>query len=192
MERHIVLVQQDSTTYSGTKIGLIGEGDNRGPAANDPKATYRQELQLALNSKTGGVRVVKNDPGVSEVLVVPDELGNLSPTLAAKGTSNTSVSPTTTDKQGDHHFAIYNEALNGFAALPGAPKDAIKTDIKFVFTPDGKVGLDPGGTRTAYPSIEIYRYDQSGKPTTLFQQKESGKPADLCCRNQVIPRVAPR
>ncbi|WP_031496173.1 RHS repeat-associated core domain-containing protein [Bryobacter aggregatus] len=178
------------------KIGVIGEGDNRGPAPNDPKATYRQELQLALNPKTGGVRVVKDDPGVSEVLVVPDELGKLSPTLAAKGTSSTSVSPTTTDKQGNHHFAIYNEALNGIASLPYISKvaisDTIKTDVKFVFTPDGKVGLDPGGTRTAYPSIEIYRYDQSGKPTTLLQQKESGNPADLCCRNQSIPRVSPR
>ncbi len=178
------------------KIGVIGEGDNRGPAPNDPKATYRQELQLALNPKTGGVRVVKDDPGVSEVLVVPDELGKLSPTLAAKGTSSTSVSPTTTDKQGNHHFAIYNEALNGIASIPilgrAAPQETIKTDVKFVFTPDGKVGLDPGGTRTAYPSIEIYRYDRGGKPTTLLQQKESGKPADLCCRNQVIPRVSPR
>jgi RHS repeat-associated protein len=181
---------------SAPTIGIIGLGDNRGPAPNDPSATYRQELQLALNAKSGGVRIVKDDPGVSEGLPVTDDLGNTGPTIALKGSSKTFVSPTTTDKQGNHHFAIYNEALNGVANLPAigllAPQDTIKTDLKFVFTPDGKVGLDPGGTRTAYPSIEIYRYDGGGKPTTIFQRKESGNPADLCCRNQAIPRVSPR
>lgn len=139
---------------------------------------------------------MKDDPGMSEVLPIADDLGNVGPLIAAKGSSKTFVSPTTTDRQGNHHFAIYNEALNGIANLPVigpfAPQDTIKTDVKFVFTPGGKVGLDPGGTRTAFPSIEIYRYDSSGKPTTLYQRKESGNPADLCCRNQPIPRISPR
>src|SRR5271155_1052258 len=39
----------------------VGQGDNRGPAANDPKATYRTELQLVADPKKGTVSVVKDD-----------------------------------------------------------------------------------------------------------------------------------
>jgi hypothetical protein len=89
------------------------------------------------------------------------------------------------------HFSLSNIGLNGLSSLPGAPKDTIKTDLNFVFTPDGKVGLDPGGMRTAYPSIEVYRYDSAGRATPLLQVQEK-KPGDLCCENQKIPAVSPR
>lgn len=173
------------------RINGIGHGDNRGPAPNDPSATYRQEIQLAINPQEGSVRVVKDDPGVSRatILRIPESPAELTP--GRKGESSTTVSPVTVDNQGNGHFAVYNEAINGLSALPGAPKDTIKTDLKFTFTPDGKVGLDPGGTRTAYPSMEIYRYAAQGQPKTILQAPER-KPSDLCCRNQSIPRVAPR
>src|SRR6202142_4118509 len=46
-------------------INLVGQGDGRGPAANDPKATYRVELQLVMDPKGGTVSLVKDDAGVS-------------------------------------------------------------------------------------------------------------------------------
>lgn len=173
------------------RINGIGHGDNRGPAPNNPSATYRQEIQLAINPSDASVRVVKDDPGVSKatVLRIPESPAELM--IGRKGESTTTVSPVTTDKDGTGHFAVYNEAVNGLSALPGAPKDTIKTDLKFTFTPDGRVGLDPGGTRTAYPSLEIYRYDAQGRPSTILQVQERN-PRDLCCRNQVIPKVVPR
>lgn len=176
---------------SAPRINGIGHGDNRGPSPNNPSATYRQEIQLAINPADASVRVVKDDPGVSKatVLRIPESPAELM--IKRKGESNTTVSPVTTDKDGNGHFSVYNEAINGLSALPGAPKDTIKTDLKFTFTPDGRVGLDPGGTRTAYPSLEIYRYDAQGRPSTILQVQEKD-PKDLCCRNQVIPRVAPR
>ena len=173
------------------RIGGVGYGDNRGPAPNNPSATYRTEVQLALDPGNGTVTVVKNDAGVSraKVIGIPDSPAELD--ISRKGSSATSVSPVKTDDSGDMHFSMSNVGLNGLSSLPGAQKDTIKTDLNFVFTPDGKVGLDPGGMRTAYPSLEIYSYDSSGKPTTILQVPEKD-PGDLCCKNQKIPEVPPK
>jgi RHS repeat-associated protein len=173
------------------RINGLGHGDNRGPAPDDKSATYRQELQLAINPEKSTVRVVKDDPGISRasIIRIPDSPFDIS--IGHKGSSSTTVSPVTVDKQGNAHFAVYNEALNGLSALPGAPSDTIKTDLKFTFTPGGQVGLDPGGSRTAYPSLEIYRYDAQGRPITILQIPERD-PNDLCCRNQTIPAVGVR
>ena len=170
-------------------IGGLGHGDDRGPSSSG--GSYRAEMQLAIDPGSGSVGLVKDDAGVSKakIIGVPDSPLELS--ISRKGTSSTTLSPVTTDDQGNMHFAVYNEATNGLKALPGAPQDSIKTDIKFVVTPSGAVGLDPGGSRTAYPSMEIYKYDGSGKATTILQVLER-KPEDLCCRNQPIPRVPPQ
>jgi hypothetical protein len=162
-------------------IKAVGQGDGRGPAANDPKATYRVELKLVADPKTGKVSVVKDDAGVSKAL------GGL---FQNKGTSVTNpISPTTDDK-GNTHFNITNTALNGLHDLPGAPKDTIKTSIDMQITPDGKVGVE-GGLRTAYPSLEIYRYDEAGKATPILQIQEHN-PEDLARQDQKIPTVQPQ
>jgi RHS repeat-associated protein len=172
-------------------INGLGKGDNRGPAPNESSATYRTEVQLAIDPKNGTVKVVKNDAGESKASIVripgsPAELD-----ISHKGSSITNVSNVSTDKDGDTHFHMSNVGLNGLSSLPGAPKDTIKTDLNFVATPDGKVGLDPGGMRTAYPSLEIYRYDSGGNPTTILQVSEKN-PGDLCCENQKVPAVPPQ
>lgn len=173
------------------RIGGIGHGDNRGPVPNDPSATYRTEVQLALDPSNGAVTIVKNDAGVSraKLIGIPDSPAELD--ISHKGASATTVSPVTTDDSGNMHFSMSNIGLNGLSSLPGAPKDTIKTDLNFVFTPGGKVGLDPGGMRTAYPSLEIYSYDPNGKPTTILRVQEKN-PGDLCCKNQKIPGVPPQ
>jgi len=162
-------------------INLVGQGDGRGPAANDPKATYREEIQLAIDPKSGSVSIVKSDPGVSKAL------GGL---FSNKGGDETGLSTPTQDKNGTTHFTVNNEALNGLHDLPGAPKDSIKTTINMDVTSEGKVGIE-GGVRTAYPSMEIYSYSPSGQSTTILQMQEHN-PSDLANQNQQIPQVAPQ
>jgi hypothetical protein len=72
----------------------------------------------------------------------------------------------------------------------GAPTDPIKTDLNLAVTQDGKVGVD-GGLRTAYPSLEIWSYDQNGKAMPILQIQET-KPEDLKKQDQVIPKVEPK
>ena len=162
-------------------INVVGEGDGRGPAPNDPKATYRVELKLVIDPEKGTVSLVKDDAGVSKAL------GGL---ISNKGTDTTSPITPTTDKNGTTHFTINNTALNGLHDLPGAPKDTIKTTINMDVTSGGKVGIE-GGMRTAYPSMEIYSYSPSGQATTILQMTEHN-PSDLANQNQPIPQVAPQ
>jgi RHS repeat-associated protein len=162
-------------------INLVGQGDGRGPAANDPKATYREEIQLAIDPRSGSVSIVKSDPGVSKAL------GGL---FSNKGSDETGLSTPTQDKNGTTHFTVSNEALNGLHDLPGAPKDSIKTTVNMDVTSEGKVGIE-GGVRTAYPSMEIYSYSPSGQSTTILQMQEHN-PSDLANQNQQIPQVAPQ
>ena len=161
-------------------INVIGQGDGRGPAANDPSATYRVELQLITDPKAGTVSLVKDDAGVSSAL------GGL---FSSKGTDATSPITPTTDANGTTHFTINNTALNGLHDLPGAPQNTIKTTINMEVTSGGKVGIE-GGVRTAYPSMEIYSYKPSGQSTTILQMQEH-RPSDLSKQNQQIPQVAP-
>ncbi|MGB9078731.1 MAG: RHS repeat-associated core domain-containing protein [Terracidiphilus sp.] len=162
-------------------INVVGQGDGRGPAANDPKATYRVELQLVIDPAKGTVSLVKDDAGVSKAL------GGL---LSNEGTDSTSPITPTTDKNGTTHFTINNTAMNGLHDLPGAPKDTIKTTLNMDVTSGGKVGVE-GGMRTAYPSLEIYSYNPSGQATTVLQMQEHN-PSDLANQNQPVPQVAPQ
>jgi RHS repeat-associated protein len=162
-------------------INGVGGGDNRGPAPNDPNATYRVEIQLAIDMKTGQPSIIKNDPGTSEAL------GGL---LSRQGSSETSVSDPVKDQAGNSHFTLDNTAENGLSFLPFAPKDTIKTSLNFDVTPDGRVGLG-GGLRTAFPSLEIYSYSQNGNVRTVLQVPEH-KPSDLANQNQQVPAVAPQ
>ena len=164
-----------------TTIKVVGQGDGRGPAPNDPKATYRVELQLVVDPKKGTVSIVKDDAGVSKAL------GGL---ISNKGTDSTSPISATTDKNGTTHFTINNTALNGLHDLPGAPKDTIRTTLNMDVTSEGKVGVE-GGMRTAYPSLEIYSYNPSGQATTILQMTERN-PSDLANQNQPVPQVAPQ
>jgi RHS repeat-associated protein len=161
-------------------INVVGEGDGRGPAANDPKATYRVELQMVVDPAKGTVSLVKDDAGVSKAL------GGL---VSNKGTDSTTVVSSVDDK-GTTHIGIDNTAMNGLHDLPGAPKDTIKTTMTMDVTSDGKVGIE-GGMRTAYPSMEVYSYDPSGKATTILQVTEHN-PSDLANKNQPIPQVPPQ
>lgn len=166
-------------------IGGVGLGDNRGTAPNDPNATYRQEILLAIDPAKGSVRTVKDDAGTSTINILGIE-------YSQKGSTITEVTQLSkADESGNKTFSVATEGLNGLSHLPGAPKETIKTQLDFVVSPEGKIGLD-GGMRTAYPSIEVYRYDNRGKPVSIYRMGESGNAGDLCCQNQPIPKVRPR
>jgi hypothetical protein len=129
--------------------------------------------------------MVKNDAGVSSAI---SPLGY----TAAKGSSDTKLSTPTSDKEGTERFNVSSTGKNGLAVIPGAPKDTIQTSLNFEVTPDGKVGLDSGGMRTAYPSIEIYAYGADGSVRTIYQKTESGNVDDLKRKDQPVPAVTPR
>lgn len=176
---------QKATLPAFVPLG-VAFGDGRGPAPNDSKATYRQEVQIVI-TPGGQPSKVKDDGGVS--IATPFGF-----TVAGKGTSETSVSKATFDSNGDQHFSVSSTGLNGLAdpRNPFAPSDTIKTSVNFIVTSDGRVGLDPGGMRTAYPSIEIYRYTTQGNVAPIYTRTESGRLSDLKRQNQPIPAVRPR
>jgi hypothetical protein len=132
-----------------------------------------------------GITMVKNDGGVSEAVAGPI-------LLTGKGSSVTSQGQPTIDDAGTMHFTVNNTALNGLHNIPGSPQDTIKTTLNFAVTADGKVGLDAGGSRTAYPSLEVYAYGSDGAARPVYRKKESGHIDDLQRKDQAIPAVAPQ
>jgi hypothetical protein len=142
-------------------------------------------VQFVVDTNKKTVAKVKDDAGVS----IANVAGY---TDAAKGTSTTTVSKPSVDDSGAVHFSMDNTAKNGLSDRPLAPQDQIMTTVNFVVTADGKVGLDPGGMRTAYPSIGIYSYSANGKTQTILEVKESGNLEDLKRKNQSIPAVTPK
>jgi RHS repeat-associated protein len=172
---------------SSRTINTFGLGDHRNPRSNG--GTYRAEMQFVVGLKKGSVTMTKNDPGVSMAIVpFPPYL------FVNKGTSETKPIQQTTDNKGTTHFEVSNTALNGLSFLNiggfGAPTDPIKTDLNLEVTQDGKVGVD-GGLRTAYPSLEIWSYDENGKATLILRIQET-KPEDLKKQDQVVPKVDPK
>jgi RHS repeat-associated protein len=177
---------------SSRTIGGLGQGDGRGPRANDPKATYRVEIQLVVDPAKHTVSTTKNDAGVTKVILpLPPPL---TATIENKGTSVTSVSTPTTDDKGTTHFNVMNDGMNGLHSLNvggyGAPTDSIKTSLNLDATQDGRVGVE-GGARTAYPSLEVYSYDPSGNATPILQIQET-TPDALKKQDQQIPVVQPQ
>lgn len=174
---------------SSRTINGLGFGDHRGPRSNG--GTYRSEMQFVVDPKKGSVAMTKNDAGVSKAIVplppVPFIIEN-------KGTSETKPIQSTTDDKGTTHFEVSNTALNGLSFLnvggAGAPTDPIKTDLNMAVTQDGRVGVD-GGLRTAYPSLEVWSYDENGKATSILSIQET-KPEDLKKQDQVVPTVDPK
>jgi hypothetical protein len=151
----------------------------------DPSKTYRQKIQFVITPGSAPQKV-KDDGGTTWAitpLLVP---------IWGKGSSDTRVSEPVIDKNEIEHFNISSTGLNGLAYLPWAPKDTIKTSLNFSITSDLKVGFDPGGMRTPYPSIEVYAYGADGSARTIYQKTESSNVDDLKKQNQPVPEVSPK
>jgi len=170
------------------RIGGLGFGDNRGTLANG--GTFRYQFQAVIDTRAAGNPIVSehDEAGRSQVGV---RAGSVSlPLASSSGIENTNVSKPTQDNNGNIHFTVGANALNGFAGFPFAPTGTIQLSVPLVVSPQGTVGVDPGGSRSAYPSLEIYSYDSAGNPTSVLQMGET-KPSDLGSLNQAIPAVPP-
>jgi RHS repeat-associated protein len=167
---------------SAKRIGGVGLGDNRGPVANDPKATFKAQVQLVVDPSKGSIESAKTEAGKSSVFVEG---------LGRKGTASSEISTPTVDEKGSTSFAVTTTATNGLSFLPGAPKESIDITIQLTVTPDGKVGVE-GGSRDGYPSLEVFSYDSKGnvKPILFIPEK---KPDDLKPpKEQEIPKKEPK
>ncbi len=160
----------------------VGLGDNRGPVGNDPNATFRVQVQIVVTPKTGSVSS-STTPGFSSTAFLG--AGEL-------GTASTKPIKPTTDQQGTVHFKVSTTATNGLSGLPFAPKESIDMQVPIAVTQDGRVGIDPGGVRDGYPSIEVYSYSPDGTVTPVLQINETGNDQDLAPpMEQKIPPVPP-
>jgi RHS repeat-associated protein len=169
--------------YISTRtVNIVGKGDDRGPVGNDPKATFRAQVQLVVDPKKGTVVSAATEAGKSSVLVE---------WLGRKGTATSTVSEPVRDDKGNMTVTVSTTARNGLAFLPGAPKDSIDMTITLIITPEGRVGVQ-GGTRDGYPSLEVYAYDFQGNITPVLQIHETN-PTDLKPpEEQRIPEIPPQ
>ncbi len=129
---------------SARTINIVGKGDNRGPVGNDPKATFRAQVQLVVDPKKSSVESTTTEAGKTSVFVE---------WLGRKGTATSTVSEPTQDDKGNMTLTVTATAQNGLSFLPGAP-DTIDMTIALTVTPEGQVGVE-GGTRDGYPSLEV-------------------------------------
>ena len=71
----------------------------------------------------------------------------------------------------------------------------IAFDIKFVITPDGKVGTEEGSQSRTFPSLAAYRYsmDADGNVTTVEVFRTDEKSIDdLKKQKEPLPAVIPQ
>jgi RHS repeat-associated protein len=167
-------------------MGSHGLGDNRGPMANDTEGRYRVEVKLVIDRESGKVTGT-SQAGMSQAKV-------LGVTLNFPGKDSTGLSAST-DKNGNIHLDVTSIGINGaqVAGVPGAPPGAIQGDVRLVVTPDNQVGTDAGGSRTAYPALEVYSYQQGKDPVQVLDMPQSSDSKDLTRgMTQPIPQKDPQ
>ena len=146
----------------------LGHGDNRGPVANDPSATFRTQTMIDVNiashnvSEKSRVNPSETDTG-SRMGVVHDWISDMQ-----KG------------KDGSTTFTVHVYGENGYEAdhVPLAPGGWIEMVFVLKVTADGKVSVVESNTKD-FPSVSIYAYQSSGSISDVYQQKESGNVDDL-------------
>mgnify|MGYP000105995455 CR=1 FL=1 len=166
------------------KVGGVGNGDNRRPAANDPSKTNRVQVQLTVNTQTGKIvattRAAESTASVGSIMLA-----------RGQGTATTTLSHATRGADGTIGFTMQTTATNGLRDKPGAPKDSIDFKMNILVTPDGRVGLAPGGRTDGYPSIGAYGYTPAGATIKLYESHERNV-EDLAAPMEVtIPAVPP-
>jgi len=154
--------------------------------ANDTEGRFRVEVKLVVDRESGKVTGT-SQAGMSQFKA-------LGVTLNAPGKESSGLSANT-DQKGNIHLDIQTVGINGFQAIgaPGAPPGAIQGDVKLVVTPDNAVGTDAGGSRTAFPALEIYSYQPGKNPVQVVNMPQSADSKDLTRGpNQPIPQKDPQ
>ena len=149
----------------------LGLGDNRGPVANNPKATFRSQTLVTVDLHKHIVSQ-QSQAGVSEILFKGYH--------PESGIVVSGITSQSTDDKGNIHFGITVNALNGQAASgqTAAPQGWIEMHFEFQVDPNGRVVVTGGNAKT-YPSVSIFSYSSDGSTNDLFEQRESGNPDDL-------------
>jgi len=155
---------------------VVGKGNNRDFAANDPSQPYKVQLRGVITRYHFEWKVeLEARAGLSEarVPVVPP----------LRGAVTMDVGPRTTDKEGNLHFAVQITGTNGFSAATGiGDSNKIQINLNLIVTPNGKVGIEKGSESTNYPSIGIYSYNlgPDGKPmANVITEYRETKPSAL-------------
>lgn len=163
------------TYIRAARLGFLhlGLGDNRGPVANDPNATFRTQTLVTVDLRKQTVSQT-SQAGLSEIIAKGFD--------PKRGSVNAKIDNISIDSKGDISFELSVSGLNGQKAAGGfvgalAPSGTIDAKFDFLVDPKGTVVL-VGAEAKKYPSISVFSY--SGSTTNdLFEQKESGDPGDL-------------
>ena len=154
------------------RMGILhlGLGDNRGPVANDPDATFRTQTLVTIDLKTHAVSG-ESKAGISEVL--------FKGAYPKPGIVHASIGKPTVDDKGNIHFSVsvYGENGHEAAGNPLAPGGWIEMVFEFLVDPSGKVVIT-GQSGKDYPSVSVFSYS-NGATNDLFEQTESGDSNDL-------------
>jgi RHS repeat-associated protein len=146
----------------------MGHGDNRGPVANDPKATFRTQTMIDVN--LGSQNATEHStPGLSETSIG-----------SRMGVVHDWIDGLQKGSDGSTTFTVHVYGENGYEAahIPGAPGGWIEMAYTLKVTSDGKVSV-VGGSAKKFPSVSIYSYQSNGSISDVYQQKESGNINDL-------------
>jgi RHS repeat-associated protein len=140
----------------------IGDGDDRGPAANDPSKTNRIQQTIKVDQQTGTITNI-TDIARSEGFGI------------SRHGSGVSVIDDFGVDDGTIRFTASGHGVNGFTGLPLAPKGSIDYAFRFAIDKNGGTTLEYGAHK-GFPSYSAYAYrlDDSGNliTTTLHESVE--------------------
>jgi RHS repeat-associated protein len=144
-----------------------GDGKNRAPVANDPKSSFRSEEKWVIDFNAH--KIVGHEVNAHRSGVFSDNFG-------PKGTVDSSAENQHVDSQGNFYFRDHLEGQNGFGeAISGF--GPIQHDIVFKISPGGTIDID-AAQRKAFPSLEIWSYDEKGNASLIWYIPERN-PSDL-------------
>jgi len=165
-----------------------GRGDGRGPTGNGKwngeKATFKTHDDIVIDLKS--MQIVKHGVDVGKSGVFCRSCG-------PHGSIESSIEEKHVDKKGTLSFTLHTEGLNGFwwAPVP-APQGAIDHTILFKVAKDGTVLID-GGLRKAFPSLEVWVYDDKGNATKLlFIQEHKKEDLERRPDQEIPPTLTPQ
>jgi RHS repeat-associated protein len=152
-----------------------GFGDNRSFAPNDPKATYRVQVQAIYDLTEKKWTSFSVQAGISDTKV----FGSMRSKLGR--------APYTVELGNDGTLKFEYQGFNGFHGRWPAPRGVILLDAKLKLFPDGEATWGPDDIHhSAYPSVGFYSYtfDANGnlvvktlrefKETTIDQLSKKG------------------
>lgn len=153
-----------------------GLGDDRGPDGDG--GSFRLQFQITFDPSAGLTQVY------TTVAVSQADLGGV--TLSATGNLDSQSITQTSNDDGSVTVNINASATNGLSDLPFAPTDAINISISITINPDGSASVNPGGTFSGYPSLEVWNY-QPGEFPDQLSNAPAGDISQLGSNNTPIP-----